>query len=559
LVGKGEKNMHPHKRIQIVMSVIIALTFLLTACGTAAPAIVTQVVKETQLVKETQVVKETQIVQQIVEVTPTPAPHKPVGTFTMAISSDMPTMELPYFLARNQETALRTMYDSLVEVKNDGTIVPCLAESWDISSDGKEYTFHLRKNVAFHNGEPFTAEAVRFTWDRYNKPEVPNYQYFSNVTNVEVVDDYTVKVTTKEADPLFLRGVADLWAIIPPKYYQQVGVDGFANKPVGTGPFMFEEWVKGDHFTVVANPNYWREGYPLLERVVFKTMVDSSTRVAAIQAGEIDMAPQLSAEEAKSLMGLPDIQVLRYGLDRIYYVAFNNLTTGKGTPVEDINVRKAFAYAIDVQAILNSLFDGFAKLAVGQVSSVDLGYDNAPPVPYDPAKAKELLATAGYPNGFSIGMACGHETFPHMDELCQAIAGYLKEVGIQVNLEIIEANTFWDKEAKKELPPVFVEAWGASTGEANMRIIGQLKKDEVYANWYDPDIEALLLKTVSTMDRDERAKLYGELQVMMRDNPPFVYLYEPVAFEAIRTRLEGYEPRPVETFYIWPLSVSDQK
>lgn len=540
--------MNLHKRILNVISLLIALSFLITACGTAEqPAVVTQLVKETQ------------VIQQIVEITPTPAPHKPVGTLTMAIINDMSTMELPYFVSRNQQTALRTMYDSLVLVNNDFTISPCLAESWDVSSDGKEYTFYLRKNVTFHNGEPFTAEAVRFTWERYNQPEVPNYQYFSNVINVEVVDDYTVKVITKDADPVFLAGVGELWAILPPKYYQEVGEEGFASKPVGTGPFMFEKWVKGDHFTVVANPNYWYEGYPLLERVVFKTMVDSSTRVAAIQAGEIDIAPSLSTEEAQSLMGLLDIQVLRRPLDRVFYLAFNNLTTGIGTPLEDVNVRKAFAYAIDMQTIIDVLFDGFATRAVGQVSSVNLGYDNAPPVPYDPAKAKELLATAGYSNGFTIGMACAHETFPKMDELCQAIAGYLKDVGIEVNLEIMEANTFWDKQAKKELPPLFVDAWGGSTGEANMRLIGQLKTGEVYAQWSDPDIEAVLLKAVATMDRDERAKLYGQIQVMMRDNPPFVYLYEPMAFEAIRTRLVGYVPRSVESFYIYNLSVSDQK
>jgi peptide/nickel transport system substrate-binding protein len=434
-----------------------------------------------------------------------------------------------------------------------------LAESWDISPDGAQYTFHLRQGITFHNGEPFNADAVVFSWQRAKDGGFEYSNMWQAATSVEKIDDYTVKITTDGPDALFMTTLADNWAIIPPKYFQQVGQAGFDEHPVGTGPFVFVDWVKGDHITMTANPNYWQEGTPKIETLIFRPIPESATRVAAIQTGEVDIVTRLSSEEAKTLLGVPNVTVIKYPVERVYYIAFNNLTTGKGQPTEDARVRLAMNYAVDIQAIIDSLFDGFAKPSIGLVSTGELGYDNAAPLGYDPEKAKSLLAEAGYPNGFEMNMACPAGAYTHFEEVCEAVVGYLGEVGIKANLEIMESGHFWDLEAAKELPPLFGDSWSATGMESYRRLVGALGgMDSSYSSWWDEKLGQMLTEIKSTVDQDKRASLYGELQTYMRENPPFIYLYEPYTFEAINTRVQNYTPRPAETYYLFNTFVVEQ-
>jgi peptide/nickel transport system substrate-binding protein len=343
----------------------------------------------------------------------------------------------------------------------------------------------------------------------------------------------------------------DFWSIIPNEYMEKVGLDGFQQHPIGTGPFMFVEWVKGDHITYQANPNYWREGQPRVEKVIFRFITESSTRVAALTADEIDLTKRLTAEEANQLLSVPGVKVIQYPVARIFYIAFNNLTTGKGLPTEDAKVRQAMNYAVDVDAILKSLFGGAGKRAAGFVASSELGYGVVKPFPYDPEKAKQLLAEAGYPNGFKIDMACPTGAYSHFEEVCQAVAGYLEKVGIKVNLEFMESAHYWDLEAKKELPPLFGDSWSDESGEAYNRLKGALGGwDAPYSSWSDPKIDELLDAISKEVDRDKRKALYEELQVYMQENPPFIYLYEPYTFEAMRDRVMDYYPRASEMCYL---------
>jgi peptide/nickel transport system substrate-binding protein len=168
---------------------------------------------------------------------------------------------------------------------------------------------------------------------------------------------------------------------------------------------------------------------------------------------------------------------------------------------------------------------------------------------YDPTRAQALLAEAGYPDGFSMDMACPAGAYTHFEEVCEAIVGYLGEVGIEVNLEIMESGQYWDLEAAKELPPLFGDSWSATGGEAFRRLLGALGgMDSSYSAWSDPEIDRLLEKIQATADQDERAAVYEELQVYMQENPPFIYLYQPVAFEAINSRVQGYNPLPFEGY-----------
>jgi peptide/nickel transport system substrate-binding protein len=532
------------KRAWIAFVLLAVVATMVAACQ---PQTVTVEVERTVEVEVP--VEKTVEVEKIVEVTPEAV--GPQGTLVRALSTFPNSLDMPQTAERNASTTAWQLYDSLVWFNDDGKIVPALAESWDVSEDALEYTFHLRQGVAFHNGELFNADSVVFSWERAASADFEYSNLWQQPKSVEKIDDYTVKVTLEEPNALFLSTVADNWSMIPPVYFEEVGQEGFDAHPVGTGPFEFVEWVKGDHITMKANLDYWR-GAPKIETVIFRPIPESATRVAAIQTGEVDIVHRLSSEEAQSLLGVEGVKVIKYPQARIYYVAFNNLTTGLDQPTMDAKVRQAMNYAVDVDAIIDALFDGFAKPAIGYVATYELGYDNAEPFGYDPDKALELLEEAGYPDGFAMDMACPAGAYTHFEEVCEAIAGYLGDVGIDATLEIMESGHYWDLEATKELPPLFGDSWSAVGGEAYRRLIGALGgMDSSYSSWSDPEIDRLLDEIKMTADQEARAALYEELQVYMREDPPFIYLYEPITFEAVNTRVQEYKPRSAETYFLY--------
>jgi peptide/nickel transport system substrate-binding protein len=342
--------------------------------------------------------------------------------------------------------------------------------------------------------------------------------------------------------------------MISAEQFAEGGNQAIEDFPIGTGPFKFVEWVKGNRIVLEANPDYWEEGKPLLAEVIFRPIPESSTRLAAIQTGEVHIVNRLSSDEAQQLLGVSGVQVIRYPVDRVYYIAFNNLTTGVDLPTEDPLVREAMNLAVDRQAIVDGLFDGFADLSNGFMTPANLGYEAIEPFPYDPERARELLEEAGYPNGFEIGMACPIGAYTNFEEVCQAVAGYLEEVGITMEggeVQFMETGVYWDLEANKELPALFGDSWSASEGEAYPRLFGALGgEDASYSAWSDPTIDDYMTQISETFDREARGGIYAELQQYMMDDPPFIYLYVPNSFEAISDEVQGYVPNAVEQYYL---------
>jgi len=547
------------KRLLILLLAMLALGLIAAQCGAAQPETVTVVetvvVKETvEVEKEVEVVQTVEVIKEVEKVVEVEAPEEPAGELIVSLSTFPNSIYQPNAAERNASNVANQIFESLAWVNDEGRVEPALAESWEVSEDGTEYTFKLREDVVFHNGAPFTAQDVLTSWEAGNE-QVNAYSYdIERVASVEVVDDYTVILTSEEPDPLFLRFLAGSWAIIPTEYYNEVGLEGIEENPVGTGPFKFVEWIKGDRIALEAFEDYWDEGLPKVAKLTFRPIPEESTRIAAVQTGEIHIANRLPADEAQRLLGAEGVQIVRYSSDRVYYVAFNNLSSGIGTPIENQLVRQAMNYAVDRQAIIDALFNGYADLTTGFVVPTNLGYnDSLEPYPYDPERARELLAEAGYPDGFEIGMACPTGAYTNFEQVCEAIGGYLNEVGITFEggeIQFMESGQYWDLEANKELPPMFGDSWSATDGEALNRLEGALADDASYAAWNTPEIQDYLDKIGTTIDDEERAQLYRELQQLMYEDPPFIYLYQPNTFEAINDAVQNYKPRPAEDYWL---------
>lgn len=452
------------------------------------------------------------------------------------------------------------LYNSLVWLDDAGHVVPALAQSWTVSADGQAYIFKLRQDVKFHNGEAFTADSVVFSWQRGCRDQMQWSEKWTLAKAVTKIDDYTVKIETEGPSPLLLRVMADYWAMVPPKYMARVGEPGFLEHPVGTGAFRFVEWKKGDRIVFEANPDYWEKGLPKVNKLIFRPIPESTTRVAAIKTGEVDVVTRLNAEEGMSLENNPAIQSVRYSVDRVFYITFNNLTSGKGEPTESPLVRRAMNYAVDVDAIIDALFSGCAQPSTGFVTPGNLGYDKGiKPFGYDPEKARQLLAEAGFENGFNMGLACPVGAYTNFEQVCEAIQGYLGDVGIQVELQQLESGKFWDLEAKKALPPLFGDSWASACGEALPRLQGALGGMKAsFSSWFDPKIDQMLGTIGKTVDDNQRGALYVELQRYMQANPPFIYLYEPTTFEATLKRVRDYKPRANERYFLKGVSIVEE-
>ncbi|MCP5098837.1 MAG: ABC transporter substrate-binding protein [Chloroflexi bacterium] len=540
----------------------LSLALLVVACSPQTETVeVTRVVTETEteMVEVTRVVEvegESEVITEEIEVTrqvEVMAPDMPEGTLTAVLPLEPNSINPPNAADRIASIVVYQIFDGLLELDNTtGGLQPALATSWEISDDGSEYTMHLREGVTFHDGSAFDAADIVATWAAGSEDVNAYAADYASVT-VNVIDDFTVVLVSDPPDVTFLRKLAERH-IISNEQYEAEGNEGIEQHPVGTGAFMFVEWSKGDRIILSANPNYWDEGKPHVAELIFRPIGESSTRLAAIQTGEVDIVSRLSSDEAKSLLGASNVNVIRYPADRVYYIAFNNLSTGIGEPTEDPLVRQAMNYAVDRQGIVAGLFDGFARVSTGYVTPSNLGFDQSiEPFPYDPDKARELLAEAGFPDGFEIGMACPVGAYTNFEEVCQAIANNLAEVGITLTggeIQFMESGVYWDLESQKELPPLFGDSWSASVGEALPRLQGALGgPDRSYSSWYDDEIGSLLTQIEVEFDQDARADLYVQLQAYMQENPPFIYLYEPNSFEAANVRVQGYTPNAVEQYY----------
>src|SRR5262245_5347935 len=430
---------------------------------------------------------------------------------------------------------LYILHDALVTPMPGNLNAPSLAESWTVSKDGLSYEFVLRKNAKFHNGDPVTADDVKFTFDRYKGSGAKLLK--DKVKDVQAVAPNRVRFVLKEPWPDFMAfygtsATGAAW-IVPKKYIEKVGEEGFKKAPVGAGPFKFASFNPGVELVLDAFPDYWRKP-PQVKRIVMRSIPDESTRAAALKTGEVDVAYLFGgplAAELKKTSGLRIVAPMLYG---IYWLDFLDQWDAK-SPWHDRRVRLAASLAIDRKAINEVEMLGLGRPTGSFVPpEFDFALKIDPP-PYDPAKAKQLLVEAGYPNGFDAGDLT---PLPPYTSLGEAVANYLQTIGIKARVRTMERAAYLAAWREKKLHGLLIGATGAA-GNAATRLEPFVTKTGIYAYGTSPDLEDLFVRQAKELDRKQRETTLHQLQKAVADR----VLTAPIFHQAF---LCGVGPRVEE-------------
>jgi peptide/nickel transport system substrate-binding protein len=398
---------------------------------------------------------------------------------------------------------LYNIQECLVKVDRTGKIAPWLAERWN-TTDNRNYTFFLRRGVRFHNGRELKAADVKFVFERAMNPETkhPYPRYYEAIGDIIVNDDYTITFSLKTLNANFLLNLARQGSVI----YPREAVETLKSAPIGTGPFRFEEWVRGDRIVLVKNPEYHGKGLPRLDRVTFRFITDPNAVLAALKAGDVDASLfGLGAEHVQELSRDARFAIVVGDTTNDVILAMNNARK----PFSDVRVRRAVTHAIDKQDVLKGAMFGMGKILGTNVDPLNPYYvDMTGATPHDSARARKLLAEAGYPNGFEAGEVV---PIPPFFVVAEAVVNDLNAVGIRVKLRPIERAAFYAAWREKKLRGLFLTAVGAS-GNAATRVEAFIYSKGAYAYGGYPDLDALYQEQAVERDRAKRAALLHRIQ-----------------------------------------------
>lgn len=439
-----------------------------------------------------------------------------------------------------------SVFEGLVERTADLKLQPGLAESWTYKDD-KLLQFKLRKGVTFHNGEPFNAEAVKFTFDRLlgdAGKKGPQYANYTSIESVEIVDESTVNFKLKEADPVLLTKLAGYGAVIvPPKYYKEKGDEFFNSNPVGTGPFKMESYEKDKKTVLVKNDKYWKQGVPKLDKVNFRVIPESATRLAELQTGAIDIMRRLEVSQVASLKGKSDLSVMTVDSPTVNTIRFDV----SKKPLDNPKVREAIAYGMDMDLIIETVLGGNGKRVNSFQSQMSFGYDKELPLrKYDPEKAKQLLKEAGVKEGTELEFYIPG-TNATFKEVAQAVQLQLNQIGLKIKLNPVEASTLInDLVPNQKAGHMYYQGWGGWTLDFDNTAYLMYHKGELKnPSFFDAKVEELLQAERTTNDQKKREAIFKDLNRRLYELTPDIPVYQSVNLFAANKRVKGFKP-PVD-------------
>ena len=457
----------------------------------------------------------------------------------------------------NSSRVGRRVVETLVAFADESTqIVPGLAESWTISKDGLTYTFKLRKGIAFHDGTSFNAQAVKFSIERQINPEHPANKlgkypfaayFFGNVKAVEAMDDSTVRFVLKEPRASFLVIlVAPAASVVSPTAAMKSGQD-YTASPVGTGPFKFASWDRGQRVVLEKNPTYWR--YPVkVDRVIFRPVTEDQARLTELLTGGLDLIVGTPPDFVAQLENNPKVTLQKQVGAHVWYLGFNN--TKK--PFDDKRVRQALNYAVNKDAIVRDVLKGTGSISKGPVLPGTWGDEGGlKPFPYDPERAKKLLAEAGLPSGFSTTLwvpesGSGMQSPVAMSTVIQS---NLKAVGVNIAMQTMEWGAYLAKLRTKE-QDLFALSWMAGNEDPDMVMYPLLHSSQWTPNgpnralYKNDKYDELLHQARLTTDQAKRSELYRQAQRLLIEDAPWIFIDHEIQTAAHSKRVQGFKLHP---------------
>ena len=467
------------------------------------------------------------------------------------------------------------IYQTLVTFKPEKTeVIPELAESWEISDDGLTWTFHLRRDVRFHDGTQFGAEAAVFSLGRQFKEDHPShrvegaYQYWNSmsmseiVRDVRAVDEYTLEIELSRPNAPFLSNLAmNFCAIVSPTAVRRWG-DDYPRHPVGTGPFRFVEWIKDDRVVLEKNPNYWGKP-PSVNRLIFRSIPENSVRLIALTKGSIHGMDNLVPDFIPNIEADPNLQLLTQAGMNVGYLAMNM----DRPPFHLLDVRRAINHAVNKQALVDNLYQGMAIPAVNPIPPTLWSYnEEVKGYAYDPERARALLAEAGFPDGFRTTLWAMPVPRPYMPQplkIAQAIQADLTAVGIEAEIVTFEWGTYLDKVQRGQHDMALL-GWTGDNGDPDNFLYVLLDKSatEYPANniaFYRSDaLHELLVDAQRKVDIDSRTALYRQAQEIVNRDAPWVPLVHAAQTAAFRTSVSGFLLHPTGSKWFHNVQLAEE-
>lgn len=481
------------------------------------------------------------------------------GTLIIGRGSDSVTLSF-YASAAPDSEVIAHVAETLYELTPEGKIEPHLAESHRTSLDGKILTIRLRRNIRFHDGTPFDANAVKWNLDYFRDPtnRIPFRVLISDVSSVDVIDSSTVRLTmAKPIGPILPHLAHDFLAIHSPTAVEKAGgmrpPDGmpYGRAPVGTGPYLLKEWVRGDRLVLERNPNYWGSKKPMLDQIVWRVIPDDGARVLALESGQIHVAVRVPPRETSRLALNRLLRVDRTTSLRTIYVGFNT----QRKPFDDVRVRQAFNYAVNKRAIAQSILGGSGRVSDAPIAPGVVGYAPIMTYPHDVNKAKQLLAEAGHASGLNVTFH--HPTGRYVADaaIAAAIQAQLREAGINARLATMEWATYLqvtNRPVNQTDIEMFLLGWGVATGDADYGLYNLFHSSQWAPTgsgrffYKNPQVDALLDLARSEADPARRQTQYKQAMEIIMKDAPWIFLHSETQLTGYRREVQGLVMHPTE-------------
>jgi len=469
----------------------------------------------------------------------------PRGRVVVAFGSDTSTMDPHMHTERMGIIVNQHIFDTLL-ARDTKTWqpVPHLAESIR-TVNPTTWELKLRKGVRFHNGEPFNAESVKFSFDRVLNPEQksPIRGNFTWIKSVDVVDEHTVRIVTHKPYPLIHEILTfGNFGMVPPKYVREKGDAHFARSPVGTGPYRFKEWRKGEQLVVEANEHYWK-GAPAVQTIVFRVIPETATQIAELLSGGVDIIRAVPPDQIPAIKASGVARVTATKILRVVFLQMDGDGRVSRTPLTDVRVRRAVNHAVNVDEIIEKVLGGMAVRTPAGDNPMAFGFDpTVKPIPFNPEAARKLLAEAGYPNGFEVTLNTYTGSIVAVDQVAQAVMGYLGRVGIRVKpRHFADVGQYLASFRGAKLDGITMASWGYnSVFDSDAIYYIHFHTGQPYAYNTSKEMDAWLDEARETVDPKKRQELYGRLQRRIVDQAYWVPMYAQYTIEAVSNKL-NYE------------------